>query len=56
MGLLNVRDHPHVAYRYDIEAVPTIMVFQNGLETRRLKGPRTEEELASLLEELTVPH
>lgn len=47
---VNVEESPEVSQHYEIESLPTLMVFRNGKEHRRLEGiPRQnmKAELAS---------
>jgi thioredoxin 2 len=42
---------PEVAARFDIRSIPTIILFRNGSETRRLNGARTA---AAIMADLPV--
>ncbi len=46
---LNVDDHPQPAMDYDVMSIPTMIVFQDGVEKKRIMGARSE---AALLKEL----
>lgn len=42
---------PEVAARFDIRSIPTMILFRNGSEARRLSGARTA---AAIIAELSV--
>ena len=44
-GKLNTDDHPAIPQRYRITGIPTLIVFENGVEMKRLVGLRDKEEL-----------
>jgi thioredoxin 1 len=46
---LNVDDHPQSAMQYDVMSIPTMIVFQDGVEKKRLVGARSK---AALMDEL----
>ncbi|QCC47947.1 thioredoxin [Halobellus limi] len=41
---------PQVAYRYDVQSIPTFLVLENGEATDRLVGMQNKETLSRLLE------
>ncbi len=47
---INVDRKPGVAARYEVEAIPTIMLFWKGEPVMRLQGARPQEEIRSALE------
>ena len=42
---INVDEKQHVAQKYEIQSIPTIMLFHKGRVLFRLAGARPEEEL-----------
>lgn len=51
---LNIDENPSVAAAHSVLSIPTMIVFQNGEEKRRLVGARSKAQLASELAEFTV--
>ena len=50
---LNVHDHGDIAMRYNVMSIPTMIVFKNGAEVRRLVGARGKAALlADLADQL----
>lgn len=49
IGKVNVDEEPELASMYNIESIPTVMVFRNGQITDTSVGFRTKEELEKLL-------
>lgn len=47
---LNVDDSPTVAQRYGIRGIPTLILFQDGVEKERLIGVVSEEEISRAIE------
>jgi thioredoxin 1 len=47
---LNVDDSPSVAQRYHIRGIPTLILFQNGVEKERLVGAVSQEAISSAIE------
>lgn len=47
---LNVDENPQVAMQHDVMSIPTLIVFKDGVEKKRLVGARSK---AALLDELT---
>ena len=47
---VNTDDKPDVAARYDIAAIPTIMLFRGGEPIMRLRGAHPYESLKSQIE------
>jgi thioredoxin 1 len=45
---LDIDENPEVANTYQVTAVPTMILFQNGREINRLVGVRGEDEIAEL--------
>ena len=48
IGKVNVEDHPELAQRYGINAIPTLLLFKSGEIVDRFQGipPRTKLEAA----------
>lgn len=47
---VNVEDSPDLAARYQVRALPTLVVFENGLETRRKVGGASIDAIKALVE------
>lgn len=54
VGKANIDDHGDLATRYQIQAVPTILIFQNGEVMATLPGLVTESAIANKLTSLTT--
>lgn len=50
---LNIDENPGVAAAHSVMSIPTMIVFQNGEEKRRLVGARSKAQLVSELSEFT---
>ena len=50
---LNIDENPGTASSYSVMSIPTMIVFQNGEEKRRLIGARSKGQLESELMEFT---
>ena len=48
VGKINVDDNPNIAVEYNVMSIPTLIIFKNGKEEKRLVGLRDKEELLSL--------
>lgn len=48
IGKINVDDNPDIAVEYNVMSIPTLIIFKNGKEEKRLVGLRDKEELLSL--------
>jgi thioredoxin 1 len=48
---LNVDDAPDVARRHQVMSIPTLIVFDNGAETKRLVGAKGKGQLLGELSE-----
>ncbi len=46
---LNVDQNSDIAARYDIEGIPTLIIFKNGEETERIIGLVPRDQLAEYL-------
>ncbi len=49
---LNVDDAPMVARRYEVMSIPTLLVFQGGVPTKRLVGAKGKGQLLAELAEV----
>jgi thioredoxin 1 len=49
VGRLHTNEYPDIARRYEIEAIPTFIVFKNGQIKQRLVGVQPKHFLANLL-------
>jgi thioredoxin 1 len=47
---LNIADHPETAKALEVASAPTIIIFVNGAEQRRLFGAKTARQLTSAIE------
>jgi len=47
---LNVDDNPSVVEKYRIQAIPTLIVFRDGEETKRILGAVSREEIARAID------
>jgi len=48
----NTQDHPEIAVKYRVTAIPTLILFKDGNEVHRLiGGGRTVDELKKVCEE-----
>lgn len=45
VGKINVDENPDIAVEYNVMSIPTLIVFKNGKEEKRLVGLRNKEEL-----------
>jgi thioredoxin 1 len=56
VGKVNVDEAFDLAHRFDIQGIPTLILFKDGELVQRLVGLRQEQELISVIEEsLKVP-
>jgi thioredoxin 1 len=47
---LNVDDSPAVTQRYGIQGIPTLILFQDGVEKERIVGVVNQQKISSLIE------
>ncbi len=47
---VNVTDSPELSDKYNVESIPTFIVFQNGSPVKQRIGRMSKEELAGLLQ------
>ncbi len=50
IGKINVAENPEAAVAYKISAVPTLILFKNGEEVKRMLGIVSEADLKNLIE------
>jgi thioredoxin 1 len=48
---LNVDDNPQTAMQYDVMSIPTMIVYQDGVEKKRIVGARPKHALLQELSE-----
>ena len=48
VGKINVDENSDIAVEYNVMSIPTLIIFKNGKEEKRLVGLRDKEELLSL--------
>lgn len=48
VGKLNVDENSDIAIEYNVMSIPTLIVFKNGKEEKRLVGVKNKEELLEL--------
>jgi len=48
---LNVDENPQTAMEYDVMSIPTLIVYQDGVEKKRIVGARPKHALLKELEE-----
>jgi thioredoxin 1 len=51
IGKLNVDEHPQLSMGYDVMSIPTLILFQDGVEKKRIIGARPKHSLESELRE-----
>ena len=50
IGKVNVEDHPELAQRYGINAIPTLLLFKDGEIVERFQGVPPRSKLESVLD------
>ena len=48
VGKIHVDENSDIAVEYNVMSIPTLIIFKNGKEEKRLVGLRDKEELLSL--------
>ena len=48
---LNVDDNPDIARRFDVMSIPTLILFKDGQDVKRLVGAKGKRQLLAELEE-----
>lgn len=46
---INTEDVPELKQKYDVEAIPTFLLFQNGREKRRFVGVQSKAALLNVI-------
>lgn len=54
VGKLNVDDHPDIAQEYGVMSIPTMIVFKEGVEKKRLVGARSKDAIQAELDEFVA--
>jgi thioredoxin 1 len=54
VGMVQLDNAPELAGRFEVMALPTLIVFVGGVEMKRLTGALTKAELLAELEEFGV--
>ena len=49
---VNVDDAPHLANTYGIKGIPTLILFSNGVEQRRVVGLIPKDDIINLLDDV----
>ncbi len=49
VGKIDVDEQPELAARFQIQSIPTLMVFKNGELTQRVIGARPKDQILELL-------
>jgi thioredoxin 1 len=52
-GTCDISSSPHVASALQVFSLPTVIVFKNGTEVKKLTGPVAESTLQRILEDLS---
>ena len=47
---VNVDDSPTIAQRYRIQGIPTLILFQDGVEKERIVGVVSQEKISETIE------
>jgi thioredoxin 1 len=51
IGKLNVDDHPQLSMNFDVMSIPTLILFKDGVEKKRIVGARPKHSLMAELGE-----
>jgi thioredoxin 1 len=51
IGKLNVDDNPRISSSYDVMSIPTLILFKDGVEKKRIIGARPKHALVADLAE-----
>jgi len=54
IGKLNVDDNPDTARRFDVMSIPTLLVFKDGQQVKRLVGAKGKGQLLQDLAEFSA--
>ena len=47
--IIDVDDNPDLVKTFTVQSVPTFVLFQNGIEVKRIIGSQTREQLEELI-------
>jgi thioredoxin 1 len=50
IGKVNVEEHPELAQRYGINAIPTLLLFKDGEIVERIQGVPARSKLEAILD------
>ncbi|MFL2063749.1 thioredoxin [Latilactobacillus sakei] len=50
LGMVDVEDQPELAERYDIQSVPTLLIFKKGKAAEKVTGAFPKEKLKRYLD------
>ncbi len=50
VGKINVDENPELAQKYSVMAIPTLIIFKNGVPAKTVVGVQTKESLQALLQ------
>lgn len=50
-GAINVDEAEEIAVKYEVQSIPTLMVFKNGEVVKRAEGMKNESQLKEWLKE-----
>ena len=50
-GAVNVDEAQEIAVKYEVQSIPTLMVFKNGEVVKRAEGMKNESQLKEWLKE-----
>jgi thioredoxin 1 len=53
IGKINVDNEPDLAMKFDVSSIPTLIVFKNGVISKRFVGVTSKGELAEALDGAT---
>ncbi|HEX5671869.1 MAG TPA: thioredoxin [Acidimicrobiia bacterium] len=51
IGKLNVDEHPQLSMNFDVMSIPTLILFKDGVEKKRIVGARPKHSLVAELGE-----
>ena len=54
VGKLNVDENPQTASRYNVQSIPTLLIFRGGKEVDRIVGAQPKAEIARHLAQFTL--
>jgi thioredoxin 1 len=52
IGKLNMDDYPEVASRYNVQAIPTLLIFKGGKVEESMVGVRAKADIKKVLDQL----